>query len=703
MSQKKDIVELIVEMNETLQNNPLLETIAKIIVMRRENRRIKEEQELSESEKEKISSVAALSTTLSVTSTSSAPVTTPVPPPAIAAALPVPAAALPAAALPLPAAALPLPVVAAAALPAVALPSPPGSITLTPGDGEVKVEWTAPTDGSAINSYVVEYEVKDSGMPTQINIPNTDIEKIINGLINGTEYAFSVSTKKGGIQSAKLTDYAIPVAPAVIPPVALPVPAVAPSSPGSITLTPGDREVKVEWTPAADGLPIDSYVVEYEVKDSGATTQIDVSNTDSEKIINGLTNDTEYAFSVSTKKGGIQSTKLTQYATPVAAALPAVPVVAAAAPPVAPPAAVPAGLTADEVWTNQKIEDSKKILESVKKLSDEIKTLKTQMETDININNGDIRIITTNIMEKFNASENIRKNFIKINQNYQNIKNEKDKIDSIKIEIAASTISEPQKRLLQTNFDKIFTNVNDLFTKSKTTTQDCETINKNSQDNIKIILDNRSELRGGIYNDYSKLMDKGLSNKLVAKILNNNIQLFENKEVKKLCEIIEELFKYLKKNQGFMDGGYGRIAGGSTDFTLDDLEQYKGIRSTMDRILIPDSEKADANKKLTNAKIKLLQLYLIALIKILAKYLKMTINNNTTKIVSEMCTPNLTNTNLINTVLTSYAEQTKKGASLKVYIDLDTLSLKGGASKNKYYEKYLKYKAKYLSLKASNF
>ena len=42
-----------------------------------------------------------------------------------------------------------------------------------------------------------------------------------------------------------------------------------------------------------------------------------------------------------------------------------------------------------------------------------MKTLKTEMEEKIKINNGDITIASGTPMEKFNASENIRKNFIK--------------------------------------------------------------------------------------------------------------------------------------------------------------------------------------------------------------------------------------------------------------------------------------------------
>jgi len=61
-SNNKDVVDLIVEMNDTLRNNPMLETIAKLIIAKRQKRNIARNRELTESETDQINNVSKLAT-----------------------------------------------------------------------------------------------------------------------------------------------------------------------------------------------------------------------------------------------------------------------------------------------------------------------------------------------------------------------------------------------------------------------------------------------------------------------------------------------------------------------------------------------------------------------------------------------------------------------------------------------------------------
>jgi len=78
----KDIVDLIVQMNQALINNPMLETIAKIIVSRRKNRNIAINEKLTESETEQINNLLPIiSLPIDVSKSTPAPVPVPAPGP----------------------------------------------------------------------------------------------------------------------------------------------------------------------------------------------------------------------------------------------------------------------------------------------------------------------------------------------------------------------------------------------------------------------------------------------------------------------------------------------------------------------------------------------------------------------------------------------------------------------------------------------
>lgn len=76
-SNDKNIVDLIVEMNDTLRNNPMLETIAKLVLLKRQKRNEARNKELSNSEVEQINKIAPLGVPASVVSTPTSAVVAP--------------------------------------------------------------------------------------------------------------------------------------------------------------------------------------------------------------------------------------------------------------------------------------------------------------------------------------------------------------------------------------------------------------------------------------------------------------------------------------------------------------------------------------------------------------------------------------------------------------------------------------------------
>ena len=169
-------------------------------------------------------------------------------------------------------------------------PGAPGSLTATPGDGEVFLEWTAPADdgGSPVTSYEYRHAAGD-GVPedTPWQSAGLGLGWTVTGLTNGQQYAFEVRAVNSAGPGAPARTAATPLG--------------MPSVPESLTATGGDGEVVLEWTEPADdgGSPVTGYEYRYA---AGQAVPEDVTwrdaGTELTATVSGLENETRYTFEV---------------------------------------------------------------------------------------------------------------------------------------------------------------------------------------------------------------------------------------------------------------------------------------------------------------------------------------------------------------------------------------------------------------------
>ena len=173
--------------------------------------------------------------------------------------------------------------------PTATVPRAPASLTATPGDAEVALNWRAPGDGgSAIKYY--EYNI-DGGAWTSTGGKSTSYTA--TGLTNGETYKFRVRAVNS-------------VGPGAESKPASAVPATVPGAPRNLTLTSGSQYMTLIWERPADngGLPITGYEYSQKEEDGsfGEWTPIDNSApgeaNDTTYAVTGLKNGTIYSFRV---------------------------------------------------------------------------------------------------------------------------------------------------------------------------------------------------------------------------------------------------------------------------------------------------------------------------------------------------------------------------------------------------------------------
>ena len=196
-------------------------------------------------------------------------------------------------------------------------PDPPGSLSATPGDGQVTLGWTVPADnGSPITHYEYRQRVDEddaSWNPDWTTITDSDAQTTsytIAGLTNGTTYRFRVrAVNEAGASEPARTKA---------------TPATTPDPPGSLSATPGDGQVTLGWTvPADNGSPITHYEYRQRVDEDDASWNPDwttIPNSSAQTTsytIAGLTNGITYRFRVrAVNEAGASGTARTK-ATPV--------------------------------------------------------------------------------------------------------------------------------------------------------------------------------------------------------------------------------------------------------------------------------------------------------------------------------------------------------------------------------------------------
>lgn len=132
------------------------------------------------------------------------------------------------------------------------VPGIPTNLSATPGNAEVSLSWSAPSNGgSQISSYVVEYSEGGTFDPANFesetvpgNPPATEIT--IDELTNNQAYTFRVSAVNGeGSGNPSATVTATPVSDVTLP-----------GAPTNLTASPGNTEVALSWNApnSSDGL-----------------------------------------------------------------------------------------------------------------------------------------------------------------------------------------------------------------------------------------------------------------------------------------------------------------------------------------------------------------------------------------------------------------------------------------------------------------
>jgi alpha-tubulin suppressor-like RCC1 family protein len=181
------------------------------------------------------------------------------------------------------------------------VPSQPGAPAGTPGDAEVSLVWSAPSDGgSPIIGYRVEWSTDGGANWTTATADSgsTLTTYVVTGLTNGTTYTFRVS----GINSIG-TGTASSASSAVTPSGSTPPGPTpdAPSAPGGVIAQAGSEAATVFWqAPASPGsFPVTSYQVTA-VPGGGSCLATAPTLT---CVISGLTNDATYTASVRALNG----------------------------------------------------------------------------------------------------------------------------------------------------------------------------------------------------------------------------------------------------------------------------------------------------------------------------------------------------------------------------------------------------------------
>ena len=202
--------------------------------------------------------------------------------------------------------------------PAAAAPGAPTLTSATAGNTQVTLVWTAPTTGGAPTGYMVSAVTTVGSIDSGSCTTTSALSCAVSGLANGTAYTFTVTaSNSGGTSAASNSRSATPVAP--------------PASPGAPTLssaTPGDAVVTVEWiAPSTGGAPTGYSVTA--VPSSGPSRSCSTT-TALTCVVTGLTNGTQYSFTVTaTNSGGTSPASNALTATP-AEAVPGAPTLVSA-------------------------------------------------------------------------------------------------------------------------------------------------------------------------------------------------------------------------------------------------------------------------------------------------------------------------------------------------------------------------------------
>ena len=170
-------------------------------------------------------------------------------------------------------------------------PSAPGDAVAIPGNRQVELTWTAPSNGgSAITDYIIDFKASTATSWTRVVDPVSSATGVtITSLPNGTLFDFriaSVNAVGTGSYSATLNA----------------TPRTVPGTPTGLTATPSNGAVGLLWTAPSvtGGAAITDYTIEYRLSTAfGWTTFVDGLSSVTSATVPGLTNGALYEFRVS--------------------------------------------------------------------------------------------------------------------------------------------------------------------------------------------------------------------------------------------------------------------------------------------------------------------------------------------------------------------------------------------------------------------
>ena len=174
--------------------------------------------------------------------------------------------------------------------PSLTISSAPGNLAATPGNAQVSLSWTVPSDtgGTAITDYIVEYRAGNSNSwSTFADGTSTATTATVTGLTNGTEYQFRIKAVNSvGDSSASR--------------VALATPGTVPGAPADLEAIFAFASIFLTWTAPADpgSTAITDYIVEYRTDINEWIVFPDGESTATTGIVTGLIPGIEYQFRI---------------------------------------------------------------------------------------------------------------------------------------------------------------------------------------------------------------------------------------------------------------------------------------------------------------------------------------------------------------------------------------------------------------------
>ncbi|MGY1688745.1 fibronectin type III domain-containing protein [Geodermatophilus sp. SYSU D01105] len=174
-------------------------------------------------------------------------------------------------------------------------PDAPTIGRVEPGNGSVRVHWTAPSSdgGSTITGYEVR-TFRNGTLFSTSTAPATATSALVTGLGNGTAYTFRVAARNAvGVGAGSATS------PSVVPQ----APAAVPGTPVLGAPVAGRSSVTVRWTaPAANGSPITSYTIRA-YRGTVWVRTVTVAATARATTLTGLANGSAHRFTVTAVNG----------------------------------------------------------------------------------------------------------------------------------------------------------------------------------------------------------------------------------------------------------------------------------------------------------------------------------------------------------------------------------------------------------------